>query len=99
MKRLSVLLCCMLMLSACSHRSKPMQAWTPAKPAPAVEADPFRAGVSSTTVERMAKAAGCVGGKGASLVTPQGPIEMYQMQCDNGSTYKARCDMRQCTAQ
>jgi hypothetical protein len=63
-----------------------------------IEVIPFRAGVSSTTVERMAKAAGCNGGKGAGLLTPQGPVEVYKMQCENGSSYKARCEMRQCVA-
>jgi hypothetical protein len=63
-----------------------------------IEVIPFRAGVSSATVERMAKAAGCTGGKGAGLLTPQGPVEVYKMQCDSGSTFKARCEMRQCQA-
>jgi hypothetical protein len=56
----------------------------------------FRAGASSTTVERLAKAAGCTGSEGAGLVTEKGPIEIYRMQCDNGKTYMARCELRQC---
>ena len=63
-----------------------------------IEVIPFRAGVSSATVERMAKAVGCTGGKGAGLLTPQGPVEVYKMQCENGSNFKAVCDMRQCKA-
>jgi len=70
MKRLSVLLCCVLLLSACSSlRQKPMKAWTPppvAAPAEPrmvdangvpIEVVPFRPGVSSVTVERMANQA------------------------------------------
>ena len=111
MKLVSLLLASALVLSGCSGmRTKPVKAGAaPAAVAQAaqpaglsdmngnpIEAVPFRPGVSSATVERMAKGAGCVGGKGAGLLTPQGPIEVYRMQCDNGSTYKARCDMRQC---
>ncbi len=57
---------------------------------------PFRAGVSSVTVENMAKKEGCTGGQGAGLMTPQGPIEVYRMVCDNRSVYKAICELKQC---
>jgi hypothetical protein len=109
MKRVSLLLACVLVLGGCSMFKTKMPAAEPVyvKPAPAqlvdangnpIEVIPFRAGISSATVERMAKKAGCTGGQGAGLLTPQGPVEVYKMQCDNGSSYKARCDMRQCTA-
>jgi hypothetical protein len=61
-----------------------------------IERVPFRAGVSSVTVEKMAKMQACVGGIGAGLVTPPGPVEVYRMQCDNGKVYMARCELRQC---
>ncbi len=63
---------------------------------PAGERMPFRAGVSTVTVEKMAQAAGCVGGQGAGLMTPQGPVEIYRMMCDSGQMYVARCELRQC---
>lgn len=56
----------------------------------------FQVGVSSVTVEKMAKEAGCVGGKGASLLTTQGPVEVYRMRCDSGKTFMAKCELRQC---
>ncbi|MFZ6749221.1 hypothetical protein [Undibacterium sp. Ren11W] len=57
----------------------------------------FRVGASSVTVEKMAKQAGCVGGKGAGLMTPKGSVEVYRMACDNGSHFVAKCEMRQCS--
>ena len=56
----------------------------------------FRPGVSSTTVERLARHSACTGGKGAGLITEKGPIEVYRMQCDNGASFLARCELRQC---
>lgn len=61
-----------------------------------IERVPFRAGESSVTVENMAKKEGCVGGQGAGLMTPQGPVEVYRMVCDNRTVYKAICELRQC---
>jgi hypothetical protein len=55
-----------------------------------------RPGVSSSTVERLARKAGCTGTEGAGLVTEKGPVEIYRMQCDNGKTFMARCELRQC---
>lgn len=63
---------------------------------PAGERMPFRAGVSTVTVEKMAQAVGCVGGQGAGLMTPQGPVEVYRMVCESGQMYMARCELRQC---
>ncbi|SHG46380.1 hypothetical protein [Massilia sp. CF038] len=63
-----------------------------------VEYIPFRAGVSSTTVENMAKQVGCVGGVGAGLTSPPGPVETYRMVCPNRALYTAKCEFRQCVA-
>jgi hypothetical protein len=114
MKRLPLLLACVLVLSACSMfkrqkapapqpvavRSTPVYAEPKVVDASgvAIETVRFRPGVSSVTVERMAKAEGCTGGVGAGLVTPAGPVEVYKMQCENGKVYTARCDLRQCKA-
>jgi hypothetical protein len=57
---------------------------------------PFRAGVSSVTVERMGRAQACPSSQGASLMTEPGPVEVYKMVCDSGRIYMARCELRQC---
>jgi hypothetical protein len=96
------------LLGGCAHFHRqaptaPVMAAAPAGPAGPVDADgtpiqtlPFRLGVSSSTVEKMAKQQSCTGGQGAALVTDQGPVEVYRMQCDNGKVFMARCEMRQC---
>jgi hypothetical protein len=61
-----------------------------------IERIPFRPGVSSATVEKMAGRQQCGGGSGAGLVTEPGPVEVYRMQCDNGKVFMARCELRQC---
>lgn len=60
----------------------------------------FRPGLSSVTVERLAKQYGCDGsaGAGAGLMTEAGPVEVYRMQCGAGKTFMARCELRQCQA-
>lgn len=63
---------------------------------PATERVPFRAGVSTVTVEKLAQGLGCVGGQGAGLMTPQGPVEIYRMTCESGQVYMAKCELRQC---
>ena len=63
---------------------------------PVTDRIPFRAGVSTVTVEKMAQEVGCVGGQGAGLMTPQGPIEVYRMLCDSGQVFMAKCELRQC---
>jgi PBP1b-binding outer membrane lipoprotein LpoB len=63
-----------------------------------VQKVPFKVSVSSVTVEKMAAQQGCKGGKGASLVTEKGPIEVYKMVCDNGKVFLAKCELRQCKA-
>lgn len=58
----------------------------------------FHAGVSSVTVENLAKQRNCVGGLGASLEGATGPVELYRMVCDNGTVFRAKCELRQCKA-
>jgi hypothetical protein len=106
MKRLLVLVA--IVLGGCSafnSRMEPVPVAARAQPAPAglvdangapIERVPFRAGVSSATVERLAKEQACSGGPGAGLVTDPGPVEVYRMRCDNGKVFMARCELRQC---
>ncbi|MFM9435350.1 hypothetical protein ACFDR9_002417 [Janthinobacterium sp. CG_23.3] len=61
-----------------------------------IEKVEFRAGVSSATVERLARQRNCSGGLGAGLVSQPGPVEVYRMACDNGSVFLAKCELRQC---
>ena len=65
-----------------------------------IERVPFRTGVSSATVEKMAKQQGCTSGQGAGLVTEAGPVEVYRMRCEDGAMrgkiFMARCELRQC---
>lgn len=61
-----------------------------------IEKVEFQAGVSSITVERLAKKYGCEGGAGAGRITGKGPLEMYRMSCDNGHAFLAKCELRQC---
>jgi hypothetical protein len=107
MKRVLVLMPLAALLGGCAWFHKPEPA-TPAaaalaRPAGPVDADgtpiqklPFRLGVSSNTVEKLARQQACAGGQGAALVTEPGPVEVYRMQCDNGKVFMARCEMRQC---
>jgi hypothetical protein len=92
------------LLGGCAHH-RPAPAVAPAiaptaqaRPADAapIERVPFRIGVSSATVEKMAGQQACTGGQGAGLITEPGPVEVYRMQCDNGKVFMARCELRQC---
>jgi hypothetical protein len=56
----------------------------------------FQTGVSSATVERLGRHYGCTSLQGAGLVTQKGPAEVYRMRCDNGTTFLAECELRQC---
>jgi hypothetical protein len=97
---------CALLLGACAPLPAQSDAQSDAaSAAPAFDATgdqvviervPFVLGVSSATVERMALRAACTGGAGAGRVTPPGPVEVYRMACDNGNTFMARCELRQC---
>jgi hypothetical protein len=91
------------LLGGCSASRKAPRAQTAAAPAPAavpdeapIETIPFRTGVSSVTVEKLARLQVCSGGQGAGLITEPGPVEVYRMQCDNGKVFMARCELRQC---
>ena len=91
-------------LSGCSMfgkkppRTAPVAAARAAPPAPAggVERVPFQVGVSSVTVEQLAKAHACSSAQGAGRVTAPGPVEVYRMQCADGKVFMARCELRQC---
>lgn len=108
MQRLPVMILIAAFIGGCSVFQKPLPPAPPAAPAVKkaagpVDADgtpiqtlPFRLGVSSHTVEKMAGQQACTGGRGAGLVTEPGPVEVYRMQCDNGKVFMARCEMRQC---
>lgn len=61
-----------------------------------VQKVPFQAGVSTVTVERMARNAGCEVREGAGLLTEKGPVEIYRVQCTDGSHFMAQCELRQC---
>jgi hypothetical protein len=60
-----------------------------------IERVPYRVGVSSVTVEQLARQHACVG-QGAGLVTEPGPVEVYRLQCTDGKVFMARCELRQC---
>jgi len=103
MNRLAFVGVAVALLGGCSmfHKQMPPPA-APVAPmvaadsASAVETIPFRTGVSSATVEKMAKQQGCAGGQGAALITQPGPVEVYRMRCDSGKVFMARCELRQC---
>ncbi|QJE01024.1 hypothetical protein HH212_14115 [Massilia forsythiae] len=99
-------LLCAALLAGCSalHGRMPAPA-APLRSTPSGLADaggapiqkiPFRTGVSSATVETMARKQACSGGQGAGLITDPGPVEVYRMQCDDGKVFMARCELRQC---
>lgn len=109
MKRWILAITCVALLGGCSHAKRKKVVVQPApvkvQEPQLVDADgvpiervPFRAGVSSVTVENMAKKQGCTGGVGAGLVTEPGPVEVYRMICDNGQVFRAKCELRQCKA-
>jgi predicted small secreted protein len=62
----------------------------------AVQKVEYRPGVSSASVERLARKFGCEGTNGAGLVTEKGPVEVYRMRCENGTSFLAQCELRQC---
>ena len=100
MNRLAFVGVAVALLGGCSMFHKQMPPAAPVAPvaesAPAVETIPFRTGVSSATVEKMAKQQGCTGGLGAGLITQPGPVEVYRMRCEDGKVFMARCELRQC---
>lgn len=62
-----------------------------------IEKVPFVQGVSSISVERLAKQNQCESKDGAGLLTPKGPVEVYRVECNNGQVFMARCELRQCS--
>ncbi len=60
-----------------------------------IERVPYRVGVSSTTVEQLARQHACTG-PGAGLITEPGPVEVYRLHCSDGKVFMARCELRQC---
>lgn len=104
MKRLPAVLLLMSLGGCAAYRSVFPEPGAPA-PVPAaaqpvagseIQKIPFRTGVSSATVEKLARQQACTGGQGAGLVTEPGPVEVYRMVCDNGKVFMARCELRQC---
>ncbi len=61
-----------------------------------VQMVPYRTGVSSATVEQMSRKFGCAPSGGAGLLTEDGPIEVYRVQCEDGRYFMAQCELRQC---
>ncbi len=102
MKRLALLVACASGLSACAMFKTPMApAPAPlvrAAPVEPIERIPFKAGISSVTVEKLGKQQGCASDEGAGLVTAPGPVEVYRMVCGSGKVFMARCELRQCKA-
>ena len=60
-----------------------------------IERVPYRVGVSTVTVEQLARQHAC-SGQGAGLITEPGPVEVYRLQCSDGKVFMARCELRQC---
>jgi len=56
----------------------------------------FILGVSSNTVEKLARQSGCESAQGAGLISEPGPLETYSVQCRDGRVFLARCELRQC---
>lgn len=105
MKRLPLILLLLSLGGCAAYRSvfpgpaAPLAAPVPAAPAvqgEGIQRIPFRTGVSSATVEKLAREEACSGGQGAGLITEPGPVEVYRMACDNGKVFMARCELRQC---
>jgi hypothetical protein len=61
-----------------------------------IEKVAFRLGLSSSTVEKLAKQQGCSSRMGAGLITDSGPVEIYRINCQDGRLFLARCELRQC---
>ncbi|MCU6432528.1 hypothetical protein LPB67_01885 [Undibacterium sp. Jales W-56] len=101
---LAVMTGCASITGASSGKPAPVAALAPAVSQTTetgsykVQTIEFVTGVSSTSVERIAKEYGCAGGKGAGLITSSGPVEVYRMLCESGKTFLAKCELRQCKA-
>jgi hypothetical protein len=105
MKRLLALLVPVLLGGCGMFGSAPAPLAVEAQPQPVapagaefvpIERVPHRVGVSSSTVESLARQHACTSPQGAGLLTEEGPIEVYRMQCADGKVFMARCELRQC---
>jgi len=106
MKRLLALVAVAALGGCTMWKSKPAAPVAVAAPQPPaavadaggvrIERIPYRVGVSSSTVEQLARQYACAGTQGAGLVTEEGPVEVYRMQCADGKVFMARCELRQC---
>ena len=70
----------------------------PASGEPQIQTIPFKTGISSMTVEKLALQYGCTAAKGAARITDQGPVEVYRMACENERVLLVKCELRQCKA-
>jgi hypothetical protein len=61
-----------------------------------VQKTEFILGVSSNSVEKLARQSGCESAQGAGLISEPGPLETYSVQCRDGRVFLARCELRQC---
>jgi hypothetical protein len=56
-----------------------------------------REGISSFTVEKMGRKLGCHG-SAAMMVRKEGPVEDYELQCNDRRVLRTSCEYRQCKA-
>ena len=106
MKRLLVLVAVAALGGCAMFKSKPaapVPVAAPQRPAGVACADyvpiervPHRVGVSSSTVEQLARQHACTSTHGAGRITDEGPVEVYRMHCADGKVFMARCELRQC---
>ncbi|XYJ11698.1 hypothetical protein ACSUZJ_06855 [Telluria sp. B2] len=103
MKRLLALVAVATLGGCAMWKSKPAAVTAPQRPAAVADAGgvqieriPYRVGVSSSTVEQLARQYACASTQGAGRVTDEGPVEVYRMQCADGKVFMARCELRQC---
>jgi hypothetical protein len=82
--------------SAPAKANNTIEAPAVARPSTPDRAAAFRQGVSSYTVEQLARGSGCAGHNGAELVSEPGPVETYKVACDDGGHLEALCEYRQC---
>ncbi|HEY5800833.1 MAG TPA: hypothetical protein VIT92_11475, partial [Burkholderiaceae bacterium] len=87
----------LLILAGCKATPLPPEPPPPPPPTTIVELIPFQVGISSKTVEDLAKQQQCTSSQGAGLVTDKAPLEIYRIKCDDGRIFMARCELRQCT--
>ena len=87
---------CAMLKSAPAPAPGPVEASPKTADGVPIERIPYRVGVSSSTVEQLARQYACSSTQGAGLITDEGPIEVYRMQCADGKVFMARCELRQC---